>query len=386
MADSDAKPTGRLVHILGITALATCLILICLLLFIRHRTVTRELASRKAGIKAGARVQIAVASPSPKERSIMLTGEARPYASVTLYAKVSGYLKEIRVDKGDRVERGDLLALIDSPELENQYRAALADAQNKRAFANRELVLVKDGIISKQEAEDALAAAKTAEANSAALRSQKGYLEIRAPFSGVVTARFADPGALMQSAATGQTQALPVATLSATDRLRIYFYLDQKSASQVKLGDRGVVADAARPEFKFPAQVSRISGELDPKSRTMLCELDFANAPERIPAGGFVQVTLTLAAPPYVQVPATAVYQRGEQSFVAVVGNDNRVAFRKVTVAESDGKLLSLSEGAREGERVALNPGTGLSEGDLVQPEQPAQQNRPVQPTPKERP
>jgi membrane fusion protein, multidrug efflux system len=365
---ADEKSSGRLVHILGITALVTCLILICLMIFVRHRAVNKELDSRRAGIKAGAHVQVAVASPSPKERIITLTGEARPYANVTLYSKVSGYLKKINVDKGDRVERGDLLALIDSPELENQYQAALVDAKNKRVFANRELALVRDGIISKQEADDAVAAAKTAEANSAALRSQKGYLEIRAPFAGIVTARFADPGALMQSAATGQTQALPVVTLSATDRLRIYLYLDQKSAGQVKLGDRGVVADAARPELKFPAQVSRISGELDPRSRTMLCELDFANRPEKIPAGGFVQVSLTMAAPPYVQVPATAVYTRGEQSFVAVVGNDNRVAFRKVTVAESDGKLLSLSEGLKGGERVALNPGTGLTEGELVQP------------------
>ncbi len=113
---------------------------------------------------------------APRERTITLTGEARPYANITIYSKVSGYLKEIRVDKGDRVERGQLLARIDSPELESQYRAALADAKNKRVFANRELVLVQDGIISKQEADDALAAAATSEANSAALRNQLGPL------------------------------------------------------------------------------------------------------------------------------------------------------------------------------------------------------------------
>ena len=369
MAEHEKNTSsGRLVYILGIAALVICLVLIFLLVFFKHRSVTKELASRQAGIKAGTRVQVAVVTQAPRERTITLTGEARPYANITIYAKVSGYLKEIRVDKGDRVERGQLLARIDSPELGNQYRAALADAKNKRVFANRELALVQDGIISKQEADDALAAAATSEANSAALRSQMGYLQVRAPFAGVVTARFADPGALLQSAATGQTQALPIVTLSVTDRLRIYLYLDQKSAGQVRLGDRGVVADSARPEVRIPAQVSRISGELDPKSRTMLCELDLPNKPERIPPGGFVQVTLTMATPPYLQIPAEGVVTRGEQSLVAVVGNDNKVAFRKVTVADSNAKQVRISDGMQRGERVALNPGTGLTEGELVQP------------------
>jgi membrane fusion protein, multidrug efflux system len=368
MAEKEEKSTGKMVCILGACALVACLLCIGLLLFIRHRSVHKELVGRQAGIKAGAHVQVAEVAPSPKERTITLTGEARPFASVTLYAKVSGYLKEIRVDKGDRVKKGQLLAVITSPELESQYQAALADAKNKRGFANRELSLVKDGIISRQEADDALTAAKTAEANSAALRTQKGYLELRAPFSGVITARFVDPGALLQSAATGQTSALPVVTLSNTDRLRIYLYLDQKSAGQVKVGDRGVVRDSARPDSKFSAQVSRISGELDIRSRTMLCELDLDNTPGKIPAGGFVQVSLTLSTPPYVQVPASAVYTQGERSLVAVVGKDNRVSFRKVVVAESDGKLLRISEGVQQGERVALNPGTGLTEGELVQP------------------
>ena len=368
MAESGKKSTAKLVYLLGVAAVSICLILVVLLLFFRHRSVQKELKSRQTELKAGARVQVATATRGAEERQVTLTGEARPYASVTLYAKVSGYLKEIPVDKGDRVESGELLARIESPELDSQYLAALADAKNKRAFAARELALLHDGIVSRQEGEDAQAAAKSAEANAAALRAQKEYQVIRAPFAGVVTARFADPGALMQSAATGQTTALPIVTLSRIDRLRIYLYLDQKSAAQVRLGNRALVVDAARPDQKFPARVSRISGELDPRSRTMLCELDLDNSRQRLLAGGFVQATLTLAAPPYVQVPATAVYTREEKSFVAVVTNDNRVHFRQVTVADSDGKQLRLAEGVQEGERIALNPGTGLTEGELVQP------------------
>jgi membrane fusion protein, multidrug efflux system len=368
MAETGQKAKGRTVHLLGIGAVIVCLLLIVVLLLLRNRSVHEEQKSRRGDLAAGARVQVAIAKRGPTERTIAITGEARPYATATIYAKVSGYLKEMRVDKGDRVEKGDLLARLTSPELESQYQAALAEARNRRRFANRELSLLKDGIISRQEADDAITAAKSAEANAAALRTQRGYLEIRAPFAAVVTARYADPGALLQSAATGQTAALAVVTLSRTDRLRIYLYLDQKAAGQVKVGDKAEVTDPARPERKFPAQVTRISGELDPKTRTMLCELELADSQEGLLAGGFVNATLRIAVPPYVEVPAAAVNTREEKSYVAVVRDNNTVTFRTVTIADSDGKSIRISDGVKEGERVALNPGTGLTEGEKVQP------------------
>ena len=222
MAESEAKSRGRIVYLLGVTAIVVALVLILLLLFLKHRSVQGEQKSRRQEVSAGPRVQVVTARPAPKERQVSFTGEARPFASVTLYAKVSGYLAEIRVDKGDRVERGQLLARLESPELDSQYLAALADAGNKRRFARRELSLLKEGIIAEQEAENAVTAARSAEETAASYRSQQGYLLIKAPFSGVVTARFADPGALMQTAAAGQTAALPVVTVSRTDRLRIY--------------------------------------------------------------------------------------------------------------------------------------------------------------------
>ncbi|GFO53956.1 RND transporter MFP subunit [Geomonas sp. Red276] len=369
MADKEnEKSKVRLIHILGVSAVVVCLVTIVILLLVRRHDVSKEEKARAAGITSGARVQVAVANKGPAQRTLTFTGEARPYATATMYAKVSGYLKEIPVDKGDKVGKGDLLARLESPELVSQYRSVLADAVNKRTFAKRELSLLRDGIISQQEADDAVTAAKSAEANAAALRDQMRYLVIQAPFDGMVTARFADPGALVQTASAGQTAALPLVTLSKTDRLRVFIYLDQKSAGMVKVGDQATISDPARPERKLPGQVARISGELDPKTRTMLCEVDMDNYEQSLLAGGFVDVKLTVAAPPYVQVPATAVYTREEKTMVAVIGEDNRVRYRPVTVADSNGKQLRLSEGVREGDRVALNPGTGLTEGELVQP------------------
>jgi membrane fusion protein (multidrug efflux system) len=298
---------------------------------------------------------------------VILSGEARPYATVTIYAKVSGYLRDIKVDRGDRVSRGQLMAVIESPELDRQYDAAVADAHSKRLFADREKLLIKDGVVSQQDYDNAEAAARTAEATAASLRSQKEYELIRAPFNGTVTARFVDPGALLQSATTNQTAALPVVVLSQTDRLRIFVYLDQKIAAFVKVGNQAVITDAARPEVQSEARVSRISGELDPRTRTLLVELDLDNRTGQFLAGGFVQVSLTLKSPSYAQVPVEAVFLKGEKSYVGVVGSDNRVTFRPVTVADSDGKMMLIATGLAEGARVILNPGIGISEGELVQ-------------------
>jgi RND family efflux transporter MFP subunit len=334
----------------------------------RQQKVHEEQLTRQAAVKSGPRVPVVVAALSTAERKVTLSGEARPYAEVTLYAKVSGYLREIRVDKGERVRSGQLLARIESPELDRQYDAALADARNKRLFADRLKPLLKDGAIARQDFDNADSAARSAEAVAEGLKVQKGYEIMRAPFSGVVTVRYVDPGALLQSATSNQTASQPVVTVSRIDRLRVHVYLDQKNAPFVRVGDRAEVTDPARPEVRLPLAVSRLSGELDPKSRTLLVELELDNREGKILAGGFVQVVLALKTPARLRVPAEALLVRGEKSYVGVVGSDSRVSFRPVTVADSDGSMVWLSAGLRQGERVILNPGTGITEGELVQP------------------
>ena len=212
------------------------------------------------------------------------------------------------------------------------------------------------------------AAAQVAEATAASLKVQKEYEVLRAPFNATVTARFADPGALVQNATTSQTATLPIVALSETDRLRVYVYLDQRNAAFVRVGNRAEVVDAARPEVRRSARVSRKSGEIDLKSRTLLVELDLDNREGRFLAGGFVQVTLKLQTPIYVQVPVDGLLVRGEKTFVGVVDSDNRVTFRSVTVVDSDGTRASLGSGLAAGERVVLNPGTGIVEGEVIQP------------------
>ncbi len=359
---------ARKIFLTGIGLVLLALVLLLVLFENRRVYLMNETRDRLAAVNAGPEVRVISAKRSSEERMVSLTGEARPFAAVTLYSKVSGYLKEIRVDKGDRVKAGQVLAIIESPELDRQYESAVVDAQDKRRDAAREKTLVEKNLVSRQDADHAEAAARVAEANAEALKTQKEYEILRAPFPGTVTARFADQGALVQNAANSQTTALPLVTLSQTDKLRIYVYLDQKDAAFVRIGNGAELSDSSRPDVRLAASIARISGELDPKTRTLLAELDVDNQQGLLLAGSFVQVSLKLKTAPSIEIPAEALLMKEDKAFVAVITQGNKVNFRPVVVADSDGKTVQISSGLEEGQQLVLNPGFGITNGAQVQP------------------
>jgi membrane fusion protein, multidrug efflux system len=315
----------------------------------------------------GPSVEIATAHKVAGSNTLRLIGEARPYQSAILYAKVSGYMRSISVDKGDFVHANQMLAVIESPETDKQYQAAVADAHNKELIANRAATLVKKEMISQQDADQAEADAAVSKANLEQIGTLKSYEELRAPFSGTVTARYSDPGALIQNAATSQTSALPLVEVSETTRLRIYVYVDQAHAPFVRNGDEVTILDQANPNLKVVARVTRTSGEIDPKTRTLLVEIDVDNPHNRILAGSFVQAELKVETPRYVEVPSDALIVRGTGTFVAVVTPDNTIKFTQVAVAEQTGETARLFSGLDEGERVARNIGERVADGGKVQ-------------------
>jgi len=366
--DIRASQGARRLFITGVVIIALSAVAVVVLFMNRRISLANEAKARVAAVSAGTSVRVVSAHRSPGARTVTLTGEALPYAMVTLYAKVSGYLKEIRVDKGDRVAAGDVIAIIEAVELDRQYDSAAVDAEDKRRDAVRENTLVAKNLISQQDADHAEAAARESEANAEALKTQKEYETLRAPFSGTVTARFADPGALLQSAANSQTTALPLVTLSRTDKLRVYIYLDQKDAAFVRIGDRAEISDASRPEVVLPAaSITRISGQLDQVTRTLLAELDVDNKQGLLLAGSFVRVQLKFKTTPSIEIPAEALLMKGDKAYVAVVTEGNKVHFRSVVVADSDGKTVRIGSGVLEGEQLVLNPGFDITDGAQVQ-------------------
>ncbi len=321
--------------------------------------------ARAAELGRGVRVRVAAAKMSAAERSVVLTGELKPYESVTLYAKISGYLSQVSADKGDHVVKDQSLGVIQSPETDRQYDAAKSDADNKSRIAERYKPLLEKKLVSQQEADQAFSDADIAQSRLGQLKVMKDYEELRAPFDGVVAARFADPGALMQNAENASTGALPVFTVSKTDRLRVTFYIDQKDAPFVHKGTAVRVYLSERPEVSVSAAITRVSGSLDDRTRTMLAEVELDNRDGRFVAGGFAQVALDVKAAPQLEIPVEGIVTRENKTMAPVIVN-GRVAYRAVVLADNDGRFVRVVSGLNVGDQVGLNRGSSVTDGDAV--------------------
>lgn len=339
-----------------------------------HRTseARDEAQSREAQVRLGPRVRVATVKQSPGLRHLTLQGEARPFYEVTLYAKVAGFLADLKVDKGDRVKKNQLIATVTAPELDSQYTAAVADARNKRVNAKRLSALAPAGVVSAQELELGQATADVADATQATLATERGYRVIRAPFDGVVTARFADPGTLIQSAANAQSGAVPIVSVSKGDQLRVYVYPDQSTAPFIRAGDEAVITVPERPGWSRKAKVARTSGELSPRTRTMLTEVDIQNDDHVIVPGSYVQVALAVHVPPLLEIPAEALTTRADKPQVPTLDAEQHIHYKPVVVADDDGQTVRLASGLAPGERVVLDLGGAAQDGSPVQVVSPA--------------
>jgi len=334
-----------------------------------HAKQTELAAQRKeraAIAEAGPTVAVATSKQGPTVRKLTLLGEALPFKTATLYAKVSGYLNRIAVDKGDHVRAGQFIAEITSPELDHQYDSAVADLENKRRLAKRTRELADQNFYSEQAAEDAETNARLAEQQVAGIKALTSYKVLSAPFAGIVTARYADPGALVTNATSNQSSALPVVTVSDPSRLRVTVYVDQSEAPNVHVGTPAEVVDASNSGRQGAGKVARVAGELDTKTRTQLTEVDFDNSNGEFIPGSFVNVNLLIPAKSYVEVPTPALVMREGKRFVAVVGPDSHIKFTPVNVVGTDGKVLQIDSGLAENVRVALNLPNTVADGTRV--------------------
>ena len=337
------------------------------LLWARQSGLKHEAQQRKAELDAGPRVRVAKVGVQGADRGLTLQGEALPYASTTLYAKVSGFLRSIPVDKGSSVAQGQVVAVVESPETDRDTQALQADADNKRKNAERSRALGQQGLLSPRDVEQAEADARVADAKLASQATLKGYQVVRAPFSGVVTQRFADPGALVQNGGATST-AQPLVTLAQVDRLRVTAYLDASVASLVKAGTEVEIRPVDRLDVVRQAKLSRVAGALDPKTRTLLVEADLDNRDRTFLAGGFVQIGLKVKAAGRFAVPVEAVVLREGKPQAAVVQADGRVKFQALQLGEEEDQRIRVLGGLQPGDTVVLTPPSGLKDGDRVQP------------------
>jgi len=334
----------------------------------QSRRVGNEAKSRSQEAAAGARVRVATAEQKGGAGWLTVQGEAQPYVSATLYPKVSGFLRQIGVDKGSPVRKGQVLAVLEASETDRDAAALRADYENKRRTAERHRALARDGILSAQALEDSEAAARVAKERLASQSVVQGYQRVVAPFSGVITQRFADPGALLQNGgATSAAQ--PLVNLAQVDRLRVVLHLDQQAAARVQVGTPVDVFPAGRPDLMRKIRISRRSGAVDPRTRTLSVEADLDNGDSAFLPGGAItarlQVPQVLAGP---RVPSEAVFLRESKPCLAIVSPDQRLVIRQVLLGDDTGSWVQVLSGLNPGERVILSPAITLKDGDRVVP------------------
>jgi len=325
---------------------------------------TREAMQAEAVL--GPRVVVAAVRQGPTSRTITLLGDAKPFVTTAVFAKISGYLKSVKVDKGDTVQAGQVVAEIDSPELESQFQAAVADMGYKEKLAVRARELLRTGSGPLQNAEQADSNLRVSQENVQNLNTMRAYQVLRAPFAGIVVARYADPGALMQAATTNQASSLPVMQISDNSTLRIGAYVEQRDVAAVHVGDEVEIVDASNSDRKRMAKISRTDGTLDPRTRTLLIEMDLDNHDGFLVPGSFTYANLHVPVASLPQVPVAALNQRGGVAQVAVVGDGNVVKFRNVRIGTTDGVVVNIADGVKAGEKVVLNVPVEVTDGMKV--------------------
>jgi len=320
----------------------------------------------EADAALGPRVLVATVVQGPTSRVITLLGDAKPYLTATLFAKVSGYLKAVDVDKGQLVAAGQKIAEIESPELESQYQGAVADLVYKRRLAERSRELVRTGSTPVQTAEQNDSGLRVSEETVRNLDTMRSYQVLTAPFAGTIVARFADPGALMQAATTNQATSLPVVQISDNTRLRIGAYVEQRDVTLVHIGDPVEIVDASDANRRRSAKISRTSGTLDPRTRTLFIEIDLDNHDGFLVPGSFTYANLTVQVPSFPQIPVAAITQRGGKSQVAVLADGGVVQFRDVKIGDTDGTVINILEGVTPGDKLVLNAPNEVTSGSRV--------------------
>ena len=334
----------------------------------KNSHLAEEAKARTALLDAGPTVLVGQSVRGSAARKISMTGELRPWKSTTLYSKVGGYLSKITVDVGDRVRAGQFIAEVQAPELESEYRSTISEMENRQRIAQRTKDLADKGFFSQQARDNADTDVRTARGRVDSLRSQMGYRSLYAPYDGVVTGRYVDPGALITNAANNQTSSQPVVTVSDSSKLRVSVYVEQVDARFVRPGIEAEIIDAANPTQRIKAAVSRVAGELDPKTRTLLAEVDFDNRAGTFIPGSFVNVSLMVPQTSYIEVPASALVVRDRKSFAAVLGTDNHIKLTPIEIAGTDGASVKIASGLGEGERVVLSLPNTVPDGAKVNP------------------
>ena len=324
------------------------------------------------------RMEVSIVHPEKVSTttSVELPGQTQAYTDAPIFAQTSGYLKAWYFDIGAKVKAGDVLAEIDTPEVDQEL--AQAQAQLKVAQAalnlsqatfermqnlfNRKIIAAEDFDTAADTNQENQATVVADQANVNQLEALEAFKTIKAPFDGIVTARDIDIGAYV--AAGSGTQLFRVARISP---LRVYVNVPQAVAQLVKPGAEADLSLSEFPVRTFSGQVTNTAVAIDPVSRALLVELQIPNESGELLPGAYAQVTLKLTGETgFYTIPANALLFRAEGAAVGVIHPDGKVEIRKITVNLNQGDKLQISEGLSEKDQVIVNPSDSLADGVMV--------------------
>jgi multidrug efflux system membrane fusion protein len=313
------------------------------------------------------------------DEDLVLPGSLLAYVESPIYARTNGYLVRWYKDIGSRVTKGELLAKIDTPEVDqelDQTRATrlqiLAQMDLAKISSDRWENLRKTDSVSAQEADQYASAYKQSQANLAAadanvrrLEQLEGFKDVYAPFSGVLTRRNVDPGALINAGAGAAGREL--FDMARVDPLRVYTSVPQAYAPYIKVGAGATITLQEFPGQKFSANVARTAEAIDPVTRTLLTEVDVPNKDGRLYPGSFGEVHFKVGSDVNkVTVPVNAMLFRAEGPRLAVIGSEGKVQLRPINIGRDYGATLEILGGVSPGDQVVVNPADSLEDGQQV--------------------
>lgn len=314
----------------------------------------------------------------PVSEEVVLPGNMQAFVATPVYARTNGYLKRWFYDIGARVQAGQLLAVIETPELDRQLDQARADLATAQAnyqlaatTAARYESLLKTESVSQQDVDDKVgdlhakkAMVDSAVSNVHRLEETVGFQKVYAPFTGVITARNVDIGALINAGANAPGKEL--FDMAATNRLRVYVNLPQANSRAAKAGSPAYITQAEFPGRRFMGKIVRTSEAIDPASRTLLTEVDVDNPTGELLPGAFVSVHLQLEARiSAVVLPVNTLLFRSEGLRVAVV-RDGKAELVPITIGRDFGNQVEVVHGVTPEDSVILNPSDSLTSGTAV--------------------
>lgn len=373
MAEDESRQVVRRAKIVAIVVLVALAIGAARTISIRGSNA-RALEAESAQL-AKTYVKVATPTMGGADSTLTLPGSLQGFVQSPISARASGYLRKWTRDIGSRVDKGELLAEIESPEIDQQISQAVATARQAeaglalaRSTLKRWEELRSTGMVSQQQLDErrgaeaqAQATLAAAEANVERLRQLQAFKRITAPFAGVITKRNVDVGDLIDAGASR-----PLFVLTQTDPLRVYVDVPQSYAHLLKVGQAVTITQSELRGKSFEGKVARTAGSIDAATRTMQVEIALPNRDGTLLPGAYVQVSLPLKGADGMVIPTNALMFRGDGMRVATVDASGRVKLVPVKVGRNFGQRIEVIDGLAGGERLVLNPSDSLTEGDQV--------------------